>query len=463
VKKYLKISYVSFSILSLFLFQFIGTVNAQAREGQRCNNAPINVNPTLECATGFRCNTDHPDAVFPGFLPHEGICEAVPTVDCTCAGGGQNAGVAQNGINCPGKPTIFCADRNHACYAAPPGTAIDRGSLNFNGNDGAYNNVEVRNVDCRPVQPNAVCRCLGNGTVNENNFECVREGQSFDDPNAERGSGTCGPQFQCQTVGNQETLPDDQVENKRGILESGSVVKGIACRQPEATCTCDTNVAPNGFRCTQFGREETDTCDDPNMKCVNDPASVLPGGEGTEDNIFNGAPLKGIICQLPGTATERQYPTVPPPPPPPCLRLGDGGCVAFSTAVGELGTKPEEFITRLFAILLSVSGGIALLLIIKAGYQMLTSQGKPEQINAGRDQLVAAIVGLIFLIFSFVILQVIGFDILQIPGFSGAGAGGGQNGSGVAGAPCDVAGNNQCGNTGLECVATGTGRSGTCQ
>lgn len=115
-------------------------------------------------------------------------------------------------------------------------------------------------------------------------------------------------------------------------------------------------------------------------------------------------------------------PSLPPPPSPPCAQWGNGAnagqCESFGSAFGDFPTDPGAFIQKIFAILLSLSGGIALLLIIKAGYQLMTSQGKPEQIQQGRDQLIAAIVGLVFLIFSFVFLQLIGFNILHIPGFS---------------------------------------------
>jgi hypothetical protein len=47
----------------------------------------------------------------------------------------------------------------------------------------------------------------------------------------------------------------------------------------------------------------------------------------------------------------------------------------------------------------------------------MTSQGKPESIQEGRDQIIAAIVGLAFLIFSLVFLEVIGVNLLRIPDF----------------------------------------------
>lgn len=130
-------------------------------------------------------------------------------------------------------------------------------------------------------------------------------------------------------------------------------------------------------------------------------------------------------------AKNYQNPTEGPPPPlPPCMQWANGVCETFDSTFGGFSTNPTEFIQKIFAILLSVSGGIALLLIIKAGYQLMTSQGNPEKLNNARDQLIAAIVGLVFLIFAFVFLELIGFDILHLPGFGGTAANAG------AGAAC---------------------------
>lgn len=94
----------------------------------------------------------------------------------------------------------------------------------------------------------------------------------------------------------------------------------------------------------------------------------------------------------------------------------DGTC---DTALGGIDVNhPEKFIGSIFSILLSVAGVVALLLIITAGYQLALSQGNPEKVKAARERLTAAIVGLMFIIFSVAILQVIGVDILHLPGFS---------------------------------------------
>ena len=57
-----------------------------------------------------------------------------------------------------------------------------------------------------------------------------------------------------------------------------------------------------------------------------------------------------------------------------------------------------------------------MLVIIAAGYRYMTSQGNAEAIKAAQEQITSAVVGLLFLVFSLVILQVIGVDLLQLPG-----------------------------------------------
>jgi hypothetical protein len=88
------------------------------------------------------------------------------------------------------------------------------------------------------------------------------------------------------------------------------------------------------------------------------------------------------------------------------------------TAVGPIPINAGGFVQKLFAIVLSISGGIAVLLIILSGYKLMVSQGNPEKLQGAREQFTAAIVGLLFIILSLVILQIIGVDILKLPGFT---------------------------------------------
>lgn len=128
----------------------------------------------------------------------------------------------------------------------------------------------------------------------------------------------------------------------------------------------------------------------------------------------------------------------PPPPLPQCAEWADINgvpfptgtnkkqiiptgtplkCIAVDTAIGNISTDPFAFVKSVLSLLLSLSGGITVVFIIIAGYRLMTSQGNPEAVKAAQEQLTSAIVGFLFIIFSLVILQVIGVDILKIPGF----------------------------------------------
>lgn len=95
----------------------------------------------------------------------------------------------------------------------------------------------------------------------------------------------------------------------------------------------------------------------------------------------------------------------------------ESGCLRVKTALGTVGTEASEFVRWLLGFILGISGGIVLIIIIITGYRLMTSQGDPEKVKNARDQLTAAVVGLLFIIFSLVILQLITADILQLPGF----------------------------------------------
>ncbi len=95
----------------------------------------------------------------------------------------------------------------------------------------------------------------------------------------------------------------------------------------------------------------------------------------------------------------------------------DGKCNEVDTAVGPIPTDTADFVGFILKLFLGLAGGIALLLIISSGYRLMVSQGNPEKIQEAKEVLTAAIVGLLFIIFSLVLLQTVGVDILKIPGF----------------------------------------------
>lgn len=107
-------------------------------------------------------------------------------------------------------------------------------------------------------------------------------------------------------------------------------------------------------------------------------------------------------------------------PPPPCaheIKYPTDGCKRVNTAIGDIETTPAGFVKSVFGLVLGLAGGLALLLIIYSGYMLIESRGNPEKLEAAREQLISAIIGLLFIIFALVVIQIIGVDILNLPGF----------------------------------------------
>ena len=89
----------------------------------------------------------------------------------------------------------------------------------------------------------------------------------------------------------------------------------------------------------------------------------------------------------------------------------------INTALGCIYTEPSTFVKSLLRLAIGIGGGIAFLLMIFGGFQIILSGGNPEKVKAGKEMITSAIAGLLLIIFSIFILRVIGYDILAIPGF----------------------------------------------
>lgn len=90
------------------------------------------------------------------------------------------------------------------------------------------------------------------------------------------------------------------------------------------------------------------------------------------------------------------------------------GSPGFNTAIGCIPTNPDKLVKAVLTFVIGVSGGLAFLLMLLGAFEMLTSAGNPETLNAGRDRFVQAIIGLLFIVFSVLLLQIIGVDILGL-------------------------------------------------
>lgn len=94
-----------------------------------------------------------------------------------------------------------------------------------------------------------------------------------------------------------------------------------------------------------------------------------------------------------------------------------GNCVQSGlNTIGSSGVFPQssianrtvsDLIVSVIKIMLMVAGSIAVLFIIIGGFQYVTSAGNAEQAEKGRATLVNAIIGIIIIILSYVIINVV--------------------------------------------------------
>lgn len=146
-------------------------------------------------------------------------------------------------------------------------------------------------------------------------------------------------------------------------------------------------------------------------------------------SIKGSAILEVIDTQTAGPTTNITNPTPGPTPKPTpctgdkCSKSGGTPCStdpknpAIATAIGCVHTNPINFIEDLLKFLTAIGGGFAFLLMLLGAFQMVSSAGNPETLQAGRDRFQSALIGLLFVIFAVLLLKIIGVDILALPEF----------------------------------------------
>jgi hypothetical protein len=136
---------------------------------------------------------------------------------------------------------------------------------------------------------------------------------------------------------------------------------------------------------------------------VDPPGCVNPINYDNLDCVINGVRYDCLCCQLP-TPRLLMSPLCP-------------GQKAINTAIGciPLGDQ-NEFLVFILRWAIGIAGGVSFLLIVYSGFVIMTAGGDKRKVQAGRELLTAAISGLILIIFSVFILDLIGVRILQIPG-----------------------------------------------
>jgi hypothetical protein len=100
-----------------------------------------------------------------------------------------------------------------------------------------------------------------------------------------------------------------------------------------------------------------------------------------------------------------------------CTPDGQPEGTGIDTAIGCIPFADNNaFVEFVLGWSIGIGGGIAFILSVIAGFIIATSAGNPKKLVAGKELLMAALSGLMLLIFSVFILRFFGYDILGIPG-----------------------------------------------
>lgn len=146
-----------------------------------------------------------------------------------------------------------------------------------------------------------------------------------------------------------------------------------------------------------------------------DPAS---GGQGC--NLLSECPSVPIGIGLPGQPVQNPGPPsggFTPVAPQNFVATCPDGTQGINTAVGCIPIEnANTFVGWFLKWAIGIAGGIAFLMLIFSGFQIMTSSNNPQQLQTGRELLTAAVSGLILIVFSAFLLKLIGVDILGIPG-----------------------------------------------
>lgn len=143
--------------------------------------------------------------------------------------------------------------------------------------------------------------------------------------------------------------------------------------------------------------------------CHEEPTELPVGGETSTQNPFS------LCNQIPENLSTQKAD---------CISCTEGSEDAEEnqgvwTAIGCIKRDAGSIMEKLITVGLGISGGVALLTFLAAGFIYSTSQGDPKAYGKAKEMMTASIVGILFVIFSVTILQFIGYEILKIPGFGG--------------------------------------------
>ncbi len=85
----------------------------------------------------------------------------------------------------------------------------------------------------------------------------------------------------------------------------------------------------------------------------------------------------------------------------------------------ELGMDLNKLISWFYYFVVGISGFAAFVMLVWGGFEWLTSAGSPAKITEAKDKISSALIGLLLILASYLILQVINPELttLNLPGY----------------------------------------------
>lgn len=368
-----------------------------------------------------------------------------------CRSGGDTYSTgAQTCVGFPYTTGRTCTTSTNYSTCQSDGTWLTKSCGVTNGKQTYCNYNSVTDVSCLAISCTKYI-CI--------NYACVLSSTGFATARACTDSGcTILPPTKYACVNNACVLSYTGFDTARACTDSGCTSGGGACvgisvgqncsirefyqgTDPAKKCVqgtvcvgkydindpnyvMDAGICKGTPTCTSTGISAGGNCDtrnatgtDPSLKCLAGYTCVATA------NSYDAA--SAGTCVLSSSTSEGSAPPIVPDcklgnvDPADCIdgtyvipTCKDGIC---KTAIGPLSTNYVKFVKDIFSVLLALVGGISVLLIIISGYKLIASRGNPEQVKGAQEQFTAAIVGLLFVIFSLVFLEVIGISILGLP------------------------------------------------
>ncbi|HVZ58419.1 MAG TPA: hypothetical protein VG935_01540, partial [Patescibacteria group bacterium] len=210
-------------------------------------------------------------------------------------------------------------------------------------------------------------------------------------------AGVTGPQYVCRDPNSSTAKPADGAT----VVDASQTFYVLqACQDAATNANVDKATQPASSCSTP---DQITTACNPNNELV--PAAICDGVTDSsyqcdKDNICKaddgtpmcdtGDPLPvrppcSLGLQFPFKLVADKNDTFATQPPtnttnPAKIDL----CLEYESSLGLIPVDTTDFVQKMFAILLSLTGGIILILLIYSGYQLLLSQGNPDKVKEAR-------------------------------------------------------------------------------